>query len=284
MLKRLLVAAVAAVTGTTLGLVASPAQAVETTQYTQPGDHLVNGRYWRTACENYSDTVIRCNTDIFATKVVQVDGHHVLHNGWTFNNLTYLPSAREQWADNPLAKTGEWTASDGRKWKAECDTELTGQNGCRAWAWTTVVAEENGRFVQRDQWQFNNIIQFSSGSTPPVTTIPAAAPPLAGVPVETEPVSPASWQSCKTSYYWQGSRTANGERYNPDGLTAAHKTLPFGTRVLVQNPNNGAQVTVRINDRGPFIAGRCLDLSRAAMQTIGGTSAGVLTVNYKVLG
>ena len=283
MFKRLLFAGLAAITGATVGLVAPTAQAVETIQYTQPGDHLVNGRYWRTTCENYSPTVVRCNTDIFATKVVKVDGHHVVHNGWTFNNLTYLPSERSQWDGNPLATTDEWTASDGRKWKAECDTDLTGANGCRAWAWSTVVAHENGKFVQRDQWQFNNIIQFSTTDIPPVTTIPAPAPPLAGVPVEKEPESPLAWQSCKVSYYWQGYRTANGEIYDPNGLTAAHKTLPFNTRVRVQNPANGKEVVVRINDRGPFIAGRCLDLSRAAMQAIGGTSAGVITANYQVL-
>ena len=66
-------------------------------------------------------------------------------------------------------------------------------------------------------------------------------------------------------------------------VTVRH-ALRFGTQVKVVNPNNGKSVVVRVNDRGPFISGRCLDLSRAAMQAIGGTSAGVITVNYQVLG
>ena len=97
-------------------------------------------------------------------------------------------------------------------------------------------------------------------------------------------LSPASGSSCKASYYWQGQMTANGEQFNTNDLTAAHKSLPFNTRVKVTNPSNNKSVIVRINDRGPYISGRCLDLSRAAMQAIGGTSAGVITVNYQVVG
>ena len=96
-------------------------------------------------------------------------------------------------------------------------------------------------------------------------------------------LSPANGSSCKASYYWQGQMTASGERFNPSDLTAAHKTLPLGSKVKVTNPSNGKTVVVRINDRGPYIAGRCLDLSKAAMETIGGTSSGVITVNYEVL-
>ncbi|MFT3888110.1 MAG: septal ring lytic transglycosylase RlpA family protein [Arachnia sp.] len=96
-------------------------------------------------------------------------------------------------------------------------------------------------------------------------------------------LSPASGSSCKASYYWQGQMTATGERFNPNALTAAHKTMKFGTKLKVTNPRNGKTVIVRINDRGPYISGRCLDLSRAAMQAIGGTSAGVITVNYEVV-
>lgn len=99
-----------------------------------------------------------------------------------------------------------------------------------------------------------------------------------------ENLTPAVGSSCKASYYWQGQMTANGEQFNTNDLTAAHKSLPFNTRVKVTNPSNNKSVIVRINDRGPYISGRCLDLSRAAMQAIGGTSAGVITVNYQVVG
>ena len=97
-------------------------------------------------------------------------------------------------------------------------------------------------------------------------------------------LTPATGASCKASYYWQGQMTANGEQFNTNALTAAHKSYKFGTRVKVTNPKNGQSVVVRINDRGPYVSGRCLDLSRAAMQAIGGTAAGVITVNYEVVG
>ncbi|MGB3753026.1 MAG: septal ring lytic transglycosylase RlpA family protein [Parerythrobacter sp.] len=74
------------------------------------------------------------------------------------------------------------------------------------------------------------------------------------------------------SYYgkrFHGRRTANGERFNMNAMTAAHKTLPFGTKLRVTNPRNGESVVVRVNDRGPFTPGRTLDLSRAAASEIG---------------
>ena len=81
-----------------------------------------------------------------------------------------------------------------------------------------------------------------------------------------------------------GPLTANGERYNPGGYTAAHRTLPFGTRVRVTSPNTGRSVVVRINDRGPFVGGRVIDLSVGAARAIGLTSSGVGTVRMDVLG
>jgi rare lipoprotein A len=67
-------------------------------------------------------------------------------------------------------------------------------------------------------------------------------------------------------YAYNGSKTASGERANPGGMTAAHRTLPFGTRVRVTNQRNGKSVTVRINDRGPFVRGRVIDVTPAAAQ------------------
>ncbi|WP_017580148.1 septal ring lytic transglycosylase RlpA family protein [Nocardiopsis valliformis] len=93
--------------------------------------------------------------------------------------------------------------------------------------------------------------------------------------------------TCEASFYgdgFHGATTANGETFDTYGMTAAHKTLPFNTMVKVTNPNNGKSVTVRINDRGPFIAGRCLDLSTAAFDEIIGTGAGVGTVAWEVVG
>jgi rare lipoprotein A len=91
--------------------------------------------------------------------------------------------------------------------------------------------------------------------------------------------------SCGASYYDEPQGTASGERFDPEALTAAHKTLPFNSRVRVTNPANGKSVIVRINDRGPYVDGRCLDLSRAAFRSIANLSQGVLSkVTYEVLG
>lgn len=84
----------------------------------------------------------------------------------------------------------------------------------------------------------------------------------------------ASWYGEK----FQGRRTASGERFDMNALTAAHPSLPFGTRLTVRNPANGLEVAVRVNDRGPNIGGRIIDLSRAAAQAIGLLEAGVGTV------
>jgi peptidoglycan lytic transglycosylase len=69
-----------------------------------------------------------------------------------------------------------------------------------------------------------------------------------------------------------GKRTASGERFNPNGLTAAHRSLPFGTCLRVSNPKSGRSVSVRINDRGPFTKGVSLDLSHGAARAIGMSS------------
>ena len=84
-----------------------------------------------------------------------------------------------------------------------------------------------------------------------------------------------------SSYYWQGKQTATGEHYNSEGLTAAHKTLPFGTRLRVTY--KGKSVVVRVNDRGPFIKGRQLDLSRGAARQLGMLNAGVAAVQVDVI-
>jgi rare lipoprotein A len=82
----------------------------------------------------------------------------------------------------------------------------------------------------------------------------------------------ASW------YSLPANMTANGEQMDPTELTAAHRSLPFGTKVLVENLSNGRSVVVRINDRGPFIGGRIIDLSKAAASSIGMIDAGTAKV------
>ena len=88
---------------------------------------------------------------------------------------------------------------------------------------------------------------------------------------QAEQVGHASW-------YALHSRTASGEIMNPGDLTAAHRSLPFGTRVLVENLSNGHSVVVRINDRGPFVAGRIIDVSKAAASSLGMLGSGTAKV------
>jgi rare lipoprotein A len=76
------------------------------------------------------------------------------------------------------------------------------------------------------------------------------------------------------SFYYHGSKTASGERFNPNGFTAAHRTLPFGTRLKLTNPRTGRSVVVRVNDRGPFVRGRGLDVARGAAAALGMISSG----------
>ena len=89
------------------------------------------------------------------------------------------------------------------------------------------------------------------------------------------------------SYYgrkFDGRRTASGERFDMDAMTAAHRTLPFGSKVRVTNPANGRSVVVRINDRGPFTRGRLIDLSRSAAERIGLVARGHGEVQLALLG
>ncbi|MFN3770418.1 MAG: septal ring lytic transglycosylase RlpA family protein [Ectopseudomonas guguanensis] len=95
-----------------------------------------------------------------------------------------------------------------------------------------------------------------------------------------------SSETGKASYYAQahhGKRTASGERFDQNALTAAHRTLPFGTRVRVTNLNNERSVVVRINDRGPFVHGRVIDVSRAAAVRLDMLRAGVVPVRVEAL-
>ena len=90
----------------------------------------------------------------------------------------------------------------------------------------------------------------------------------------------ASWYGGK----FHGRQTASGERYDKNGISAAHKTLPFGTVVLVTNLDNGKKMRVRINDRGPFVKGRVIDLSEGAAKVLGVHTAGIAKVRLELVG
>jgi rare lipoprotein A len=92
---------------------------------------------------------------------------------------------------------------------------------------------------------------------------------IAAVAATLSLTSTASAQCGSASWYALTSKTASGERMNPKAMTAAHRTLPFGTKVKVTNQKNGKTIVVRINDRGPFVKGRVIDLSKAAASSLG---------------
>ena len=83
---------------------------------------------------------------------------------------------------------------------------------------------------------------------------------------------------------FHGRRTANGERFNTNAMTAAHRSLPFGTRVRVTNLENGRRVVVRVDDRGPYVGGRVIDLSAAAARHLDMVEDGVVRVRVEVVG
>jgi rare lipoprotein A len=123
----------------------------------------------------------------------------------------------------------------------------------------------------------------TSGAAGPVATLEPVPTIVAPTPLPRRRAAPrvssvpggCAGQRVVSAWYFEGKRTASGARFDPNGLTAAHRTFAFGTRLNVVNPRNGKSVTVTVNDRGPFVRGVSLDLSRAAAQAIGmrGTSA-----------
>ncbi len=150
-----------------------------------------------------------------------------------------------------------------------------------------VILPDTTRNQAVDALQATNRLRRLMGSAPPLTAIVKPKQPsnnesgLATVrPVTSRRKGMASWYGPG----FHGRLTANGERYNQNGLTAAHKTLPFGTQVRVTNLNNGRSVIVRINDRGPFVRGRVIDLSRGAASVIGLVNSGVAPVQLEILG
>lgn len=117
-----------------------------------------------------------------------------------------------------------------------------------------------------------------------IKSVAAAALFTAGIGLVSVSDSQAAGTGCGgASWYALTSKTASGERMNAARLTAAHRSLKFGTKVEVTNKRNGKTVVVRINDRGPFIRGRVIDLSKAAASQIGMISSGHASICYRVV-
>ncbi|GAB4343424.1 MAG: hypothetical protein Fur0042_06450 [Cyanophyceae cyanobacterium] len=181
----------------------------------------------------------------------------------------------------------EWNSEDSRFWVTVEGDRLVAIDGA------TVLPEQTQNAAE-DAWQVTNRLRRLLGGAAPIEPInqpprPQRAaidfnPPSPGVQVDgyrvvSSSMGHASWYGPGFS----GRPTASGERFNPNDLTAAHRTLPFGTRVRVTYPRTGRSVVVRINDRGPFIRGRTIDLSAGAARQIGLYSSGVGQVQMEVL-
>lgn len=124
----------------------------------------------------------------------------------------------------------------------------------------------------------------SCASTGNATTKNNAVSPVGSIPefeVKSTQTGKASWYSVATNY---GTRTASGQRLSNGGATAAHKTLPLGTKVRVTNTRNGKSEVVTINDRGPYIKGRIIDVTIGCAERLGFRSSGVVPVKVEVLG
>ena len=147
-------------------------------------------------------------------------------------------------------------------------------------AWITTITREPAVAAQDPPWSATVAALATSSIT--TGSIARADPtrPLPGPRVTGQGHALAG----KASYYWQDQVTATGERFDKHALTAAHRTLPFGTRVRVTRADSGRSVIVRINDRGPFKPGRIIDLSQRAAEVIGMTARGVASVKLEVLG
>ena len=148
--------------------------------------------------------------------------------------------------------------------------------------------QDKTKNLAEDALQVANRLRRQLGDAPPLREIAGMPKPqmpklpqnIAFGPVRFSLSGMASWYGPG----FHGRRSANGEIYNQNALTAAHRSLPFGTRVRVTNRHNGRSVVVRINDRGPFIGGRVIDLSAAAARIVGVIQSGVAPVQVEVLG
>lgn len=125
----------------------------------------------------------------------------------------------------------------------------------------------------------------SSTSVKPPAPTTSAKPATPTTPKPTAPAvtvpAPAKGERCVASMYDEPQMTATGEVFDPKGMTVAHKTLPLNSYIKVTNPKNGKTVTLRVNDRGPYVGGRCLDLSKAAFKAISAGESGLMTVVWQ---
>lgn len=188
----------------------------------------------------------------------------------------------------------------GVQWKDETQEYLVEVNGepLLVVDAETRLADTTNK-VAEDALQVTNRLRRLLGKAPPLAVIANQPEPKPPEPTATNDVKPAEpevvepqpdrvryTQNGWASWYgpgFHGNRSASGEIFNQYAMTAAHRTLPFGTWVRVTNLNNGLTAMVRINDRGPFTGGRIIDLSIGAAEAIGMVSSGVAPVRVEIL-
>jgi rare lipoprotein A len=149
---------------------------------------------------------------------------------------------------------------------------------------TDTILPNSTQDLAQDALQVTNLLRRQMGDAPPIQTI-AGDPQTSETRIAVGPFEIAF--SGMASWYgpgFDGNYSASGEIFNQYAMTAAHRTLPFGTQVRVTNMDNGMSVVVRINDRGPFHGDRVIDLSTAAAEAIGLVNTGVAPVNLEVMG
>ena len=132
----------------------------------------------------------------------------------------------------------------------------------------------------------DNVLQVVQTAQDPAIVAVPAAPVIVEDQVEEPALETKHVGNGEASFYGSelaGNRTASGERFNPRALTAAHRTLPLGSKIRVTNMSNGKSVIVRINDRGPFVKSRLIDISYAAAQQINMVRAGKARVSLALI-
>lgn len=152
-----------------------------------------------------------------------------------------------------------------------------------------LVFSDTAKNQESDVLQAANLLRRLVGNATPVSAIanapsPSSSPNRVAARVAASPAT--NFASGFASWYgpgFHGAMSASGERFNANGMTAAHRSLPFGTQVKVTNMDNGRSVVVRINDRGPFVHNRILDISEGAARVIGLVNSGVAPIRFEVL-
>ncbi|MEC4813871.1 MAG: septal ring lytic transglycosylase RlpA family protein [Scytonema sp. PMC 1069.18] len=237
----------------------------------------------RTSAYKSSEAIALSDDPVQRASSVAAKINQLIWNKVDANKITVSWASTKESTANTAQKNNllDSKTSSGRYLIKADGRELVEING------DTRLADTTNNPAQ-DALQATNRIRRLVGNASPLSEIADLPMPESKISMPNLPVEVARrvrrTVHGMASWYGSGSRTATGERYNPQGLTAAHRSLPFGTRVRVTNTRNGRSVVVRINDRGPFIRGRIIDLSAGAARVLGIMSSGVAPVRIEVLG